>query len=178
MNIILIGMPASGKSTVGVILAKLLGFDFLDTDLLIQRREQQLLSEIIATRGLPAFLAAEEAACLSVHTSHSVIATGGSVVYSEAAMEHLKSLGTVVYLAVEYPTLADRIHDIQGRGVALRPGQTLEVLYAERVPLYEKYADITVVEGTGRLEETVKAVREKLNAFHTALPISIGSEAE
>lgn len=162
MNIILIGMPASGKSTVGVILAKLLGFDFIDTDLLIQRREQQRLSEIIATRGLPAFLAAEEAACLSVQPSHSVIATGGSVVYSDAAMRHLKSLGTVVYLAVDYQTLEGRLHDIQGRGVVLCPGQTLEELYAERVPLYQKNADITVVEGNGGLEETVKAVLDKI----------------
>ena len=155
MNIILIGMPASGKSTVGVILAKLLGFDFIDTDLLIQRREQQRLSGIIATRGLSSFLAAEEAACLSLQTYHSVIATGGSVVYSEAAMAHLKTMGTVAYLEVDYPVLEDRLHDIQGRGVALRPGQTLAELYAERVPLYQKYADITVEEGQGKLEETV-----------------------
>ena len=162
VNIILIGMPASGKSTVGVILAKLLGFDFIDTDLLIQRREQQRLSEIFATRGLPAFLAAEEAACLSVQTSHSIIATGGSVVYSDASMTHLKGMGTVVYLEVDYQTLASRLHDIQGRGVALRSGQTLAELYAERVPLYQKYADITVDEGQGSLEETVRAVIQRI----------------
>ena len=165
MNIILIGMPASGKSTVGVILAKLLGFDFIDTDLLIQRREHQRLSEIISTRGLTAFLAAEEAACLSLKASHSVIATGGSVVYSEAAMAHLKSMGTVVCLAVDFEELEGRLHDIQRRGVALRPGQTLEELYVERVLLYQKYADITVEEGTGGLEETVKAVVEKFKTL-------------
>jgi shikimate kinase len=162
MNIILIGMPASGKSTVGVILAKLLGFDFIDTDLLIQREEHQRLSEIIATRGLPAFLAAEEAVCLSLQASHSVIATGGSVVYSEAAMIHLKSMGTVVYLVVDYQTLEGRLHDIQGRGVVLQPGQTLAELYAERVPLYQRYADIAVEEGQGKLEETVRAVYDSL----------------
>ena len=162
-NIILIGMPASGKSTVGVILAKLLACDFIDTDLLIQRRTGLRLSEIIQTRGLDAFLAAEEAACLSLSADNSVIATGGSVVYSDAAMRHLKGLGTVVYLAVDYEALLSRLHDVRGRGVVLRPGQSLMDLYAERVPLYRSYADMTVSEGNGSLEETVQAVYRKLN---------------
>ncbi len=157
-NIILIGMPASGKSTVGVILAKLLGYDFIDTDLLIQRREGSRLSEIIASRGVDGFLAAEESACLSVNAEHCVIATGGSAVYSAAAMAQLKARGRVVYLKTDYETLSARLKDISGRGVVLRPGQTLEQLYAERVPLYEKYADIIVPEGEGTLEDTVASV--------------------
>lgn len=164
MNIILIGMPASGKSTVGVILAKLLGYDFIDTDLLIQRRTGLRLSEIIRSQGLEAFLAAEEASCLALRAEHSVIATGGSVIYSDAAMRHLKGLGTVVYLSVDFNTLQSRLHDVQGRGVVLRPGQSLADLYAERVPLYRNYADITVREGQGSLEETVRSVYWKLKA--------------
>ena len=157
-NIILIGMPASGKSTVGVILAKLLGFDFIDTDLLIQKREKKRLSEIIASRGIDGFLDAEEAACLSVKAEQCVIATGGSVVYSEAAVSHLKTLGTFVYLEVDFGTLQSRLNDIEGRGVVLRPGQTLEQLYQERVPLYRRYADLTVREGHDGLERTVRAL--------------------
>lgn len=162
MNIILIGMPASGKSTVGVILAKLLGYDFIDTDLLIQRQTGLRLSEIIQSRGLDAFLAVEEAACLSLSADHSVIATGGSVIYSVTAMRHLKGLGTVVYLSVDFKTLQSRLHDVRGRGVVLRPGQSLVDLYAERVPLYREYADITVPEGQGSLEDTVQAVYQKV----------------
>ena len=157
-NLILIGMPASGKSTAGVVLAKLLGYSFLDTDLLIQGREGSRLHEIIEDRGIDGFLAAEEAACLSVQAERCVIATGGSVVYSEAAMAHLKSLGCVVYLEVELETLTGRLKDIRGRGVVLRPGQTLAELYAERVKLYEKYADLTVSEAGGALEDTVMRV--------------------
>ena len=160
-NIILIGMPASGKSTVGVILAKLLGFSFLDTDLLIQSREGRRLREIIADKGIDGFLACEEAACLSVQADRCVIATGGSVVYSEAAMAHLKTLGCVVYLKVDYETLSGRLQDIRGRGVVLRPEQTLEDLYEERIRLYEKYADLVVSEGGGNLEETVTRVYRK-----------------
>ena len=157
-NLILIGMPASGKSTAGVVLAKLLGYSFLDTDLLIQNREGSRLHEIIEDRGIDGFLAAEEAACLSVQAERCVIATGGSVVYSEAAMAHLKSLGCVVYLEVDLETLTSRLKDIRGRGVVLRPGQTLAELYAERVMLYEKYADLTVSEAGGALEDTVMRV--------------------
>ena len=157
-NLILIGMPASGKSTAGVVLAKLLGYRFLDTDLLIQNREGSRLPEILADRGVDGFLAAEEAACLSIQAEHCVIATGGSVVYSEAAMAHLKSLGCVVYLEVELETLTGRLRDIQSRGVVLRPGQTLAELYRERVILYEKYADLVVPEAGGTLEDTVMQV--------------------
>ena len=160
-NIILIGMPASGKSTVGVILAKLLGCGFIDTDLLIQSREGSLLNEIIANQGIDAFLAAEESACLSIQTDQCVIATGGSVIYSEPAMDHFKTLGCVIYLEVDLNTLTGRLQDIQGRGVVLRPGQTLPELYEERTVLYKKYADLIVREGGEVLEETVKSVYQK-----------------
>lgn len=160
-NIVLIGMPASGKSTVGVILAKLLGFGFIDTDLLIQSREGSLLNEIIANKGIDAFLAAEESACLRIQADQCVIATGGSVIYSDAAMEHLKSLGCVIYLEADYNTLFGRLQDIRGRGVVLRPGQTLRELYEERTVLYKKYADLVVREGDESLEDTVKSVYRK-----------------
>ena len=160
-NIILIGMPAAGKSTVGVILAKLLGYSFMDTDLMIQRREGRRLNEIIADRGIDSFLAVEEAVCEGIQADQCVIATGGSVIYSEAAMARLKTLGCIVYLEVDYETLAGRLQDIRGRGVVLRPGQTLAELYRERIRLYEKYADMVVSEGGGNLEETVMRVYRK-----------------
>ena len=161
-NIILIGMPASGKSTVGVVLAKLLGYDFIDTDLVIQRREGLRLSEIIERRGIEGFLEAEAAACLSLEANRSVIATGGSVIYSKAAMAHLKGLGCVIYLEVGFDALMRRLHDVHNRGVVLRPGQTLRQLYEERVPLYRRYADLTVPEGEGSLEDTTRAVYRSL----------------
>ena len=161
-NVVLIGMPASGKSTVGVILAKLLGYDFVDTDLLIQREAGSRLSDIIADRGLDGFLALEEAVCLGVSVRRCVIATGGSAVYGAAAMAHLRDIGRVVYLDVDFDILRGRLRDIRGRGVVLRPGQTLEDLYAERALLYRRYADIVVPEGGGTLEDTVEAVRAAL----------------
>ena len=157
-NFILIGMPASGKSTSGVILAKLLALDFIDTDLLIQRREGLPLSAILEARGIDGFLKAEEAACLSLDVSRTVIATGGSVVYSDAAMRHMKELGRVIFLDVPFDALAARLSDIRGRGVVLRVGQTLRQLYEERMPLYRHYADLTVPEQNASLEETVDAL--------------------
>ena len=161
-NIILIGMPASGKSTVGVILAKLLGRDFIDTDLLIQRREARLLSEIIRDEGLDGFLSIEADVLSGIEASQSVIATGGSAVYGHNAMLHLKELGSVVYLEVDYAAIASRLDDIRSRGVVLREGQTLETLYRERVALYRKYADIIVPESGMGIEATVQAVRNAL----------------
>ena len=160
-NVVLIGMPTAGKSTVGVILAKLLAYDFIDTDLLIQRREGKSLSGIIDERGIDAFLAAEEAACLSLDVNRTVIATGGSVVYGDAAMGHLKALGRVVYLDVGYETLQERLRDVHDRGVVLREGQSIRDLYDERERLYRRYADVTVQEGAMSLEEVVSAVYSK-----------------
>ena len=157
-NLILIGMPTAGKSTVGVILAKMLGMDFLDTDLLIQKQTGQKLAEIISAQGVEGFIKTEATALQTVQTENCVIATGGSAVYEEAAMRHLQSIGKVVYLALDYETLRARLHHAKQRGVVLREGQTLASLYEERVPLYERYADITVNEGAGGIEETVEQI--------------------
>ena len=161
-TVTLIGMPASGKSTVGVILAKVLGMDFVDTDLLIQRQEKARLETIIARIGNEAFLRLEGKLCAELTLDHAVIATGGSVVYSRNAMKNLKRLGPVVYLQVDYETLAGRLHDIRKRGVVLPEGTTLKELYEERCGLYEAYADITVPEGRLSLEETVELVYENI----------------
>lgn len=143
-NIILIGMPGAGKSTVGVVLAKKRGCRFLDSDLLIQEKYDALLYELIAKYGTEGFLKIEEEVNASIDVRRTVIATGGSVVYGPAAMEHFKRIGTVVYLQLSCRTIRERLGDLKERGVTLREGQTLEDLYAERVPLYEKYADVTV----------------------------------
>ena len=158
-NITLIGMPASGKSTVGVILAKILGMNFIDTDLVIQQRENALLSDIIKDRGVDGFLEAEEAAILSVDQTNTVIATGGSAVYSEAGMKHLKSLGKVIYLKVEKEDLFGRLHHIRQRGVVLQPGETLDEMYDNRSTLYKKYADYIIDETDASVEETVEMIR-------------------
>ena len=156
-NLVLIGMPASGKSSVGVILAKLIGYDFIDTDILIQRAEKKRLSEIIREVGVDGFLEVEARVNGSVEADHCVIATGGSAVYSEEAMKHLKKIGHVMYLKVDYETIRKRLGNIKQRGVALREGQTLRDLYEERVVLYEKYAD-TVIEEKGDVEDVVVAI--------------------
>ena len=157
-NIILIGMPASGKSTVGVILAKTLGYDFVDTDILIQNREKARLDEIISDKGIEAFLKIECDVCCDLNVSSTVIATGGSVVYEEKAMNHLKLLGTIIYLKVDVDVLGARLSDMRRRGVALKEGQTLEDLFQERRALYEKFADVIIDENVMSLEETVAHV--------------------
>ena len=163
-NIVLIGMPASGKSTVGVVLAKVLGCDFIDTDLLIQNREGRRLEELIRDNGIDAFLDIEGDVCGRLLTENTVIATGGSVIYRDAAIRHLREIGTAVYLSVDFDTLKDRLYNVMERGVVLREGQTLEDLFRERTKLYERYADIIVKEGNQTLEETVFAVKAALEA--------------
>ena len=162
-NIVLIGMPGGGKSTVGVILAKMIGYQFTDADLLIQKQEGKLLHEIIAEKGTDGFIEIEERVNASIEASHTIIATGGSVVYGKKAMEHLSCIGTVVYLKVPYDTLEKRLEDIKGRGVVLKEGQTLRTLYDERTPLYEKYADIEISEDGLNVEQTVEKLLERLN---------------
>ncbi len=159
-NIVLIGMPTSGKSTVGVIAAKILGMDFVDTDIVIQRREGARLCDIIEKRGLEGFLECEEQALLSLEVTNAVIATGGSAVYSRKAMESLKKNGTVVYLKLEKDELFRRLKEVKERGVVLRNGETLEEMFEERVKLYEAYADITVSEENSTIEDTVKDVTD------------------
>nr|WP_303715254.1 shikimate kinase [Methanoculleus marisnigri] len=159
-NIILIGMPGAGKSTVGVILAKSLGIQFIDTDILIQERAGKMLQEILDEDGPDAFKRIEEETILSLHPRHAVIATGGSVVCSPDAMAHLKSAGVVVYLEVSYDEMAKRLKNITTRGIVLLPGQSLRGMYDERVPLYEKYADLTVACSDEDLESVVRRVIE------------------
>ena len=162
-NIILIGMPGSGKSTVGVLLAKALGYSFLDVDLVIQRREGALLQEILDSRGTQAFLDAEEEAVCSVDCQRTVIAPGGSAVCRERGARHLKSLGPVVYLRVPLEELSQRIQNLDSRGIAMEPGQTLADVMAYRAPLYEQYADLIVDCPSGRsLAQTTQDVLLKL----------------
>ena len=161
-NVVLIGMPGVGKSTLGVVLAKELGFEFVDADLLIQKRENRLLKEIIAEDGVDGFLKIENDVNASIETEKTVIATGGSVIYGAEAMAHLKEIGTVVYLKLDYETLDSRLGCLKGRGVVLKDGQTLKSLYEERIPLYEKYADIIVDEQGLNLEETLSSVLDRL----------------
>ena len=162
-NLILIGMPASGKSTVGVILAKVIGYDFVDTDLLIQKAEKKRLKQIIAERGVEGFLEVENRVNASVEADHCVIATGGSAVYGEEAMRHFKKIGHIMYLKVDFETIRKRLRNIKERGVALKKGQTLRDLYDERVVLYEKYAD-TVIEETGDVEDVIVRILEIIDA--------------
>ena len=143
-NIILVGMPSCGKSTLGRMLAKELGYDFLDTDEVIIRLNGCPLRDILDARGVDGFIRVEEEAVCTVQAQNSVIATGGSVVYSEKAMAHLKAMGKVVYLNLTFEEMDRRLGDLHARGVAIAPGSTLQDLYDERTPLYEKYADITV----------------------------------
>lgn len=161
-NIILIGMPGVGKSTIGVVLAKVLGYQFVDADLLIQEAEGKLLSELIEENGTDGFIEIENRVNSQIQTHRSVIATGGSVIYGKEAMEHLKSIGTVVYLKQNLRVLQRRLCNLKGRGVVLKEGQTLADLYKERTVLYEKYADITVDQYKQTIQQTLKAVQEAL----------------
>lgn len=160
-NLVLIGMPGVGKSTVGVVLAKKLGYYFLDSDLVIQEKEKRLLHEIIEQEGTEGFLAIENRINASLHAKRTVIATGGSAVYGEQAMEHFREIGTVLYLKLSYEAIADRLGDLNERGVALKEKQTLYDLYRERSPLYERYADVTIdCEGL-QLRQVVEKILEK-----------------
>lgn len=161
-NFTLIGMPASGKSTVGVLLAKRLGYSFVDVDIVIQEREKRLLKEIIAQEGTDGFMAVENRVNASLEVDHSVIAPGGSVIYGREAMEHLKEISTIVYLKLNYEDVERRLGNLVDRGVVLKDGMTLLDLYNERVPYYEKYADITVDETGQTAGETVDYLRRMI----------------
>ena len=161
-NIILIGMPGVGKSTVGVILAKELGFQFVDSDLLIQRQEKRLLKQIIEEDGIDGFIEIENQVNRSIDTHNAVIATGGSVVYGREAMENLGRIGKIVSLRLSYEKLQERLGNLHGRGVIVRKGQTLLDIYKERIPLYEQYADLVIDEEDKNIEETLQTILESL----------------
>lgn len=163
-NITLIGMPASGKSTVGVILAKVLAYDFIDTDLLIQKQEKRTLASIIEKEGVDSFLRIENRVCSSIECSHCVIATGGSAVYGHEAMTHFRRTGVVIYLKVGYDTLVRRLHNIHSRGVVLREGQSFRDLYEERTKLYEKYASMVIEEKPG-VEDVIVEIVQRLSDY-------------
>lgn len=164
-NITMIGMPSSGKSTVGVLLAKRLGFSFVDVDIVIQEKEGRLLKEIIADEGMDGFLKVEERVNAGLDVQLSVIAPGGSVIYGEEAMKHLKEISEVVYLKMSYEEMENRIGNVVDRGVALKPGFTLRDLYNERIPYYEKYADITIDEEGKTPGQTVDELRDIIESM-------------
>lgn len=164
-NIVLIGMPGAGKSTIGVILAKVLAFNFIDSDLLIQEQEDMLLKDIIAAKGIEGFQEIENQVNRDIDTDKSVIATGGSIVYCPEAMEHLGNIGVVVYIKLDYETINNRLRDIRKRGVVFRDGQTLKSLYDEREVLYEKYAQI-VVDGNGlSMEDLMAKIADSVSEY-------------
>ena len=162
-NNVLIGMPGAGKSTVGVVLAKHEGFGFLDSDLVIQEKTGLLLHEIISREGDEGFRQVENRVNASLRVRHTVIATGGSVIYGREAMQHLRRIGTVVYLKLSCPSIAERLGDLKERGVTLKEGQTLQQLYDERVPLYERYADITIDCEEKSIREIVAEISARLS---------------
>ena len=162
MNLILIGMPGCGKSTVGVVLAKALGMDFIDSDLVIQKKTGVKLSQLIDEHGDAGFREIENRINAELEADNCIIATGGSVIYGEDAMCHLKQIGTIIYLKLSCDAIEDRLGDLHARGVTIRPGWTLQDLYNERVPMYEKWADITVDCEQLRLREVVGYIRERV----------------
>ncbi len=161
-NLILIGMPGAGKSTIGVLLAKRMGVSFLDTDILMQTGEGCYLQEIIAHHGVDGFRSIEERYLLTVPPGCGVVATGGSAVYSRKAMAHLRSLGPAVYLQIDLVPLKDRLGNLDERGVLRMPGQTIDMLYGERCPLYERFADITVSTAGASPDQMVSQVLRQL----------------
>jgi len=155
-------MPGAGKSTVGVLLAKRLGYQFVDTDLLLQTRQQCRLQEIITRDGLAAFKQIEEDVLRSLATSRSVIATGGSAVYSERAMAHLQRLGQLVFIDIPLQELLGRVSDMDSRGLVIGPGESYEQLYMERQPLYKKYAEVTIAGGALTVEAVAAAIEQQV----------------
>lgn len=160
-NVILVGMPACGKSTIGVVLAKTMNKGFVDTDILIQQAEKQTLQEIINSRGNDYFHQVEERVLLDFDGKDYVVATGGSAIYFDRAMEKFKENGTVIYIKVSLETILERLNNIKTRGVTLEKGQTLADLYHQRVPLYERHADV-IIEAEGlTIEKIVEKIIEK-----------------
>ena len=164
-NIVLVGMPGCGKSTVGVLLAKALGMDFVDTDVVLQAKEGRMLQSIIEEIGVDGFLEKEEEAILGLDCENTVVATGGSVIYGARAMEHLHKSGMVIYIRLPYAEIERRLSNLATRGVTLREGQTLEMLYQERIPLYEREADLVFEGENSCLDQTVAALARRIEAM-------------
>ncbi len=163
-NIILIGMPASGKSSAGILLAKAMGLNFLDTDVVIQAQQGRLLQDLLDTDGMAAFLAIEKTTLLGLSPIATVVATGGSVIYSAEAMAHLARTGVVVYLETELDELQRRLGNMAERGVAISPGMSLDDLYTQRTVLYKKYADVTITTTGDGVEDTVAKIVAAMEA--------------
>lgn len=161
MSVILIGMPSCGKSTLGVLLAKKLGLEFIDSDLLIQKKHGKLLHELIEQHGNEAFLALEAEVNCAITEQNAVIATGGSAVYSEFAMRHLATLGKIVYIHISYEEMETRLGDYAHRGVIMPAGYTLRDLYDERTALYERYANVTV-SGEGGMSAAIERITKRI----------------
>lgn len=161
-NVVLIGMPGAGKSTVGVVLAKNLGYRFVDSDLVIQHNSGKLLHELISERGIDGFQAYEDEVNASIYEDKCVIATGGSAIFGEHAMKHFDRIGTIVYLKLPYEEIEERLGDLTKRGVTVKPGQTLRDLYEERIPLYEKYANVTIDCEHKSIREIVAEIAERI----------------
>ena len=156
-------MPGAGKSTVGVILAKTLGMNFIDTDIVLQENSGRILQEIINTDGIEAFLKTEESSIVSLECANTIIATGGSVVFSDQSMKYLKKKGIIIYLYISYEELVQRIKNITTRGIVLPAGQSLLDLYNQRLPLYEKYADRTIDCSDMDVEKIIEKVLHELS---------------
>ena len=167
-NIVLIGMPGAGKSTIGVVLAKILGYEFIDSDLLIQKQEGKVLHELIDLYGTDGFIAIENQVNRDIRAQHSVISTGGSVVYGAQAMEALGQNGWIVYIQLSYDALKERLGDLGQRGVVLKDGATLLDLYRERCPLYEKYADLTVNVDGLTIEGAIEKMRRAIEGLRAS----------
>lgn len=161
-NIVLIGMPGCGKSTIGVVLAKVMGYKFIDSDLLIQEMENRRLSEILEEAGPETFNQIENRINASLQTNKTVIATGGSAVYGEKAMEHFRKIGLVVYIRLPYEEIERRLGDLAERGISMKAGQTLKDIYEERAPLYEKYADVILDTQGLEIKDAVKMIVENI----------------
>ena len=165
-SLILIGMPGAGKSTLGILLAKLLAKDFVDTDILIQLKHNKTLQDIVDNEGYLALRNIEEQVLLDTHYPNHIIATGGSAVYSDKAMQHLNHFGQIIFLDVDFPELAIRVNNINARGLARKPNQSLAELYEERRVLYQRYANI-IISCTGKTQEQIleEIIYEEAGAY-------------
>ena len=163
-NIIFIGMPGAGKSTIGVVIAKIFGYDFVDSDLLIQNQEGDILEHLIDKYGIDGFLKIENQVNRDIDVKKTVISTGGSVCYCDEALRHMSEYGVIVYIKTDYESLHQRLGDLHQRGVVIRNGSTLLDLYNERTPLYEKYADVIADVSGCRIEEAIDKIKKELKA--------------